>query len=548
MKKKIISTAAIYFMAMGMFLCAFTQPAKETVLMTMAAIHGHPVADGLEGAKELPKEVQKAIDEHSLKNVWSYYVREETNSVEIRGYHGDEVDVVVPDRIDGMPVTEVIFGAFCYDCENITSVFIPESVVYIGSDVFLGSYKLTNIQISSDNPVYASEDGILYNREKTELICCPRGKQGKITDLPESIESIHDYAFQYCDLTEIGLPENIKTIGENAFEGCTYLKRIEIPESVCSIEKETFAWCCNLESIHIPQSVSRIGEAAFSWCESLADIELSEGVKSIEGSAFAGCGMSEIKLPGSLEHLEEWAFGRCPNLADIRISPDHSLYESQDGILYNKGKKQLVVYPSGRRDEIVELPEGLESIGPSAFSGSEKIRYVKLPEGLSSIGSDAFFACENLVGIEFPREINKIEDCAFLGCVSLTDVILPEGLENLNRETFAGCKKLVSVEIPEGINCIGEDVFSLCEKLSKIKLPESLKRIEAGAFSYCTGLEQIEIPQEIEYIGEYAFRDCDNLKDVYYPKDKNSWDKNSIENHGNEDLENAYIHFNETMT
>lgn len=525
MKKKIISTAAIYFMAMGMFLCAFTQPAKETVLMTMAAIHGHPVADSLEGAKELPKEVQKAIDEHSLKNVWSYYVREETNSVEIRGYHGDEVDVVVPDRIDGMPVTEVIFGAFCYDCENITSVFIPESVVYIGSDVFLGSYKLTNIQVSSDNPVYASEGGILYDKEKTELICCPRGKQGKITDLPDSLESIKEYAFHYGKLTGVDLPESVKCIGDYAFE-----------------------WCSHLESIKIPKNVSSIGTYAFSFCDNLADIELSEGLKQIEHSAFLGCAISEIKLPDSLECLEEWVFGSCDNLLNIQTSPENPNFESINGILYNKGKTQLVAYPPGKMEETVELPNSLTSIGVSAFLGNQNISYVAIPERVISIGEDAFCGCSSLVKIELPNGISSIGDGAFGGCENLTDVKLPKNLKILCGRIFSCCFSLDNVEIPEGVSRIEERAFYGCFKLSSIKLPESLERIEKSAFFDCTGLKAIEIPQGVEYIGGSVFSGCDHLTDIYYPGDKDTWDSQiEISDYCNKMLDSVNIHFNETM-
>ena len=129
-------------------------------------------------------------------------------------------------------------SAFQY-CDSLPSITIPENVINIGEEVFSGCSSLSEINVSESNEFYASEDGCLYNKEKTELVFCPGAKE------------------------EITISGTMTEIRSDAFSNCWNLKTIKISEGVTNIDNNMFASCRNLSSISIPGSVTNIGKQAF---------------------------------------------------------------------------------------------------------------------------------------------------------------------------------------------------------------------------------------------------------------------------------------------
>ena len=159
------------------------------------------------------------------------------------------------------------------DCRSLTSIEIPSSVTSIGDSAFRGCDSLTSINVEEDNQNYCGEDGVLFNKDKTELIRYPSKKADKQYVIPNSVTSIGNYAFEYCSsLTSINIPEGITSIGDSAFRGCSSLTNIEIPSSVTSIGDSVFRECSSLTSIEIPSSVTSIGSGAFYDCSNLTTI------------------------------------------------------------------------------------------------------------------------------------------------------------------------------------------------------------------------------------------------------------------------------------
>ena len=159
-------------------------------------------------------------------------------------------------------VTSIGSSAFS-SCSSLKSIEIPGSVTSIGSGVFMRCTSLTEIKVDINNEKYADENGILYDKNKTKLICHPAGKAEKSFVIPSSVTSIGNYAFYGCSsLESIEIPSSVTSIGYRAFERCSSLASIEIPSSVTSIGNNAFCECSSLASIKIPSSVTHVGGSA----------------------------------------------------------------------------------------------------------------------------------------------------------------------------------------------------------------------------------------------------------------------------------------------
>ncbi|MEE1062530.1 MAG: leucine-rich repeat domain-containing protein, partial [Paludibacteraceae bacterium] len=149
-------------------------------------------------------------------------------------------------------------------------VYIPSSVTTIERDAFSLCTRLRSINVATDNSFYSSEDGILYDKHKTKLICVPISRMETV-DIPSSVTSIGDHAFKgCCGLTSIKIPSSVTSIGYDAFYGCRGLRNITIPSSVTSIGPSAFMGCKKLDVIidNSEENV-KVGSDAFMGCKSV---------------------------------------------------------------------------------------------------------------------------------------------------------------------------------------------------------------------------------------------------------------------------------------
>ena len=182
----------------------------------------------------------------------------------------------------------------------------------------------------------------------------------------------------------------------------------------------------------------------------------------------------------------------------------------------------------------VTLPEGVTSIGDSAFRGCKKLAdaegfvivkgilfdytgpggNVVVPEGVTSIGYSAFWKCSSLTSVTLPEGVTSIGNGAFCGCSSLTSITLPEGVTSIGCEAFRGCSSLTSVTLPAGVTSIGGGAFYDCSSLTSITLPAGVTSIGGGAFYDCSSLTSITLPEGVTSIGDGAFLGCKKLADA----------------------------------
>ncbi len=264
-------------------------------------------------------------------------------------YKGTESEVVIPDG-----VTSIKYTAFDY-CKA-KKITIPGSVKDIDeaySWFFRECKNLQRIEVAEDNPKYSSQDGILYNKEKTKVIFVPEAIKGSIT-IPDSLFELNSRILFSLGLTEIKIgadnpkyccedriiynknktelvgtspaikgeltiPDSVTSIKDYAFCFRSGLTKVVIPNRVTKINNSTFSSCDGLKEVVIPKSVASIGEEAFQGCESLTKVTIPIGVTSIGREAFSECKLAQITIPDHMVSIGDKAFSHCNSLTRVTI-------------------------------------------------------------------------------------------------------------------------------------------------------------------------------------------------------------------------------------
>ncbi len=302
--------------------------------------------------------------------------------------------------VNGGNIPEYAF----YECDNITSIVIPNSVTVINERTFYSCDSLVSVTI------------------------------------PSSVIGIEDHAFYFCtSLTSVTIPDSVEYIGNYAFGACNSLINVNIPNSVTALRSYVFWACESLISATIGNGVDDIG-TLFCDCSSLTSVTLSNGIKSIGGYAFYGCtNLTSITIPESVDSFGDYAFGNCSRLEEIHFNATWIVEDwcgtevFYDAGTYGNGINMFV----GK--DVIKIPASLFEA-----SSPPKITYVTFEDGSScqSIGKRAFYGCTNLVRIDIPNNVNSIEEYAFYGCTSLISVTIPDGVRNVGERTFYKCSNL----------------------------------------------------------------------------------------------------------
>ena len=177
----------------------------------------------------------------------------------------------------------------------------------------------------------------------------------------------------------------------------------------------------------------------------------------------------------------------------------------------------------------VVVPEGVTSIGYSAFKDCRSLKSITLPKSMTSIGKEAFYGCKKLTSVTLPKGVTSIGDTAFWGCSSLTSVTLPEGVTSIGRSAFEDCSSLTSVTLPKSMTSIGDSAFQWCSSLTSITLPEGVTSIGRSAFWGCSSLTSITLPESVTSIGDGAFWRCSSLKSITLPEGVTSIEDSAFE-------------------
>jgi hypothetical protein len=382
-------------------------------------------------------------------------------------------------------VTNIGWEAF-NRCSSLTSITIPDSVTDIACGDFDGCSNLISIHVKDRNEYYSSEDGVLFNKDKTTLLYCPVRKTGHYT----------------------------------------------IPNSVTCIEWGAFAGCSSLTSITIPNSVTRIEDDwAFDGCSSLISINVQgrnlcfsseNGVLFNKDKTYLICCPSQkagyfIVIPNSVEHLGYCAFPECSSLRHIHVEDGNKCFSSKDGILFNKNKTRLIRCPAQKAGQYT-VPDSVKSIESLAFAGYGSLTSVIISDGVESIGN-CFSGCSGLISI-YTKDGNQYfsSDDGVLFDKFKTVLVccpaqksghytVPDSVISIRTEAFSGCRNLTSITFPDSVTDIGNSVFSGCDSLMSVTnlnpVPQTLTNTVIDSESYIEIIKNITLYVPAESVELY---------------------------------------------
>lgn len=508
--------------------------------------------------------VRQNVQAETIRDGDYQYTQLDNGTVEITRYSGADAAVTIPGELGGWPVSSIGEHAFSYRA-NITELTIPDSVANIGQQAFLnctgisqitlpanvaniktnafaGCTRLAEIQADSANAVYASDDGVLYNKAGTELLICPEGKTG-VCDVLAGVSSIGGSAFWNCTgLTGVTLPGGVASIGASAFYGCSSLRSIDVPAGAGSIGSYAFYGCESLTEMTVPNHVSSIERGTFQGCTSLRTVTLPAGIQVIGEEAFAGCSsLSGVYYAGNQAQwdtvrISEGGSGNGPLLNATLYFRDGSILngpeEDYEWRVISSGAISITAYNGPGGD--VRIPEELlgkrvVEIEEDAFRDNARLKTVTIPYGVVQLGDRIFSDCPNLTGI-YADSGNASYTCedGVLFNKAKTELIkypggktgnyrIPDGVAEIKKDAFAQCTRLTGITMPDGLGKIGAGAFRGCTSLAAAAISDGMQEIGAGAFEGCTSLAAAVIPDSVQEIGGYAFAGCSSLTAVTLP-------------------------------
>lgn len=260
------------------------------------------------------------------------------------------------------------------DCRKLKTISIPASVKGINPGAFNNCSSLRSIHVASGNRNYSSQDGVLYNKNKTKLIQYPLHKSSSSFRTPSTLVSIRSNAFSENPFLQ-NVVIKARKIEDNAFQNMNALKNVTILTGTAKIGSQAFAYCSDLKKVVLPDSVSAIGYGAFE-----------------------GSGITMVHIPSSLKKLERNVFSDCRKLKTFKGGKG-ARYKVQDGVLYNGSQTKLIKYPSKKDTKHFTVPDSVKVVEREAFDHVSKLTKIEFGKSLSELCSNSIKSLKNLKSI-----------------------------------------------------------------------------------------------------------------------------------------------------
>ena len=294
-----------------------------------------------------------------------------------------------------------------------------------------------------DIPATVEYDGITYNVTSIGDRAFIENKDVISVSIPNSVLTIGENAFGYCDITSIIIPNSVTTLDKKAFNNCRKLESITMGTGITTIGKNAFQMCMVLDKVIVNDLKAwcqiSFSDYPFGWNSGhlysdenteITELVIPDGLTTIKSGAFHGCKyLTTLIVPNSVTQIEAGAFSNCEGLTEVKLP-------------------NSITYLSG-------------------FSGCTGLSSFTIPNSVSTIGSSAFNRCKGLTSVEIPISVTSIESYAFAES-DFKEIIIPNNVNSLGDGAFSGCSKLTEITIGSGVQTIGDKAFGYCQEITDV--------------------------------------------------------------------------------
>lgn len=433
-----------------------------------------------------------------------------------------------------------------YKCSALENVNIGIASV-IADDAFYYCKAIASLTAGSDNTAFASQGGVLYNKNKSELVKLPPAKES-YTFL-SSVTSIRNAkAFEYCKascaitilnetpptqpetngifwradgIVDVYAPEAALEAYMTAW-GTMKANYHALQNGTCTVNGITYQYQSDgtatviasspkyTGDIVIPETftyggktyrVTELGFDAFAQCTGLTSVSLPNSLVKI-GISFNKCtGLTSITIPENVSYIASYAFMNCSNLQTIYCKPYRSV-PSIDGTAFDLSNDVLIYVPAILLDDYKARWSGMTNIQAEPIERN---------------------------GIYYSLNMNNLNASVIQhpdgagGYNPLVDIVVPESIEaygqtfsvdTIGKDAFYGCDEIRTISLPNSVVCIEEYAFYSCSILNTINIPENVTSIGQRAFWDCKTLSTIIIPAKVTTLGDWAFYNCTGLMSI----------------------------------
>lgn len=402
--------------------------------------------------------------------------------------------IYLPDNVIRVE-SDAFFG-----CKSLKTAYIPKSAALLNPKAFRGCSSLETVEIDQDNQFYSSCSGMIFNKDKTELLLSPQGNKNVV--IAEGVKVLYDYSLAYNQHTKaVYIPESVAKLDIFVFAECRDLDRIDVDENnalfasyngAVYLKDMTQLIICppGRKRLDIPEGVISIGDGACMGSR-LESVTFPSTLKSIGYSAFACCkNIGYVDIPKSVTQIKGCAFYDTKWLRRMR---------KQDCFVTVNG---ILIDAHSLRGDVV-VPQGVEVIGEESFSHCTNVRSITLPDTVTAIEELAFCSCLNLQTLRLSSSVSSYNSSCVMSISNLKQIIADEDnkyfcsvngvLYSKDRKTLIQCPSgRETLVVPEGVEKIDDDAFQYCCFLARLSLPDSLDLSNgASVFDF---LDYLEFP------------------------------------------------------
>lgn len=471
----------------------------------------------------------------------------------------DNTVVIIPDEVDGVPVTAIGSGAFIsqrclkcvvfgkniqaveesafYQCSELQKVVMNDKLKTIGDSAFSGCSKLNDITVGSN---------IEYIGESAFLQCVNLNG----FEIPDTVKHIDRAAFQKTRVKELVIPEGVtglegcpaeQTYGKNIDEPIVYNVTLKImdPECKLSFKEKSNEWanCIIVSDSGAARDFAEengIHHCGFEQFEkgdykknnisyfdgTSANYEYGMSFTKVDsGAKLAAAALSEngrLIIPDEIEGLPVVSVSK-----DVYDYFYHANYNGPFRLRSIKIGNNVKSIPKGAFTDstlrIAKIGDGVETIGNSAFIFCEALSYVKFGKGIKEVGEEAFYHCRKMQSVIDLPSVIIIGDEAFICCKNAKGIILGNDLKTIGDSAFEDVCDYKVLDLPDSLESIGANAFEANYSLEEVRCGKGLKSIGKEAFSDNAILKKVTLNEVLTDLGESAFENCYLLHEINIP-------------------------------